>query len=64
MLLCAVIEAVTGQPLHRVHEEMLLRPLELRHTYFADRSRALDPTPAPPALRVEGRPLHSGARWL
>ncbi|HXV60249.1 MAG TPA: serine hydrolase domain-containing protein [Vicinamibacteria bacterium] len=58
MLLIAVIEAVAGQPLHQVHERLLFRPLHLRHTYFAGSSQPLDPTPEPPVLRFEGRPLH------
>lgn len=58
MLLIAVIEAVTGQPLHQVHEQLLFRPLKLRHTYFAGHSQSLDPTPEPTVLRFEGRPLH------
>jgi D-alanyl-D-alanine carboxypeptidase len=58
MLLIAVIEAVTGRPLHQVHDQLLVGPMSLRHTYFAGRSRPLDPTPEPPVLRVDGRPLH------
>ena len=58
MLLIAVIEAVTGQPLHQVHEQLLFRPLDLRHTYFLGHSQPLDPTPEPTVLRFEGRPLH------
>ncbi len=58
MLLIAVIEEVMGQPLHEVHEEMLFRPLGLQHTSFAGRSRPLQPTPEPVALRSQGRPLH------
>jgi CubicO group peptidase (beta-lactamase class C family) len=58
ILLCAVIEAVTGQPLHQVHEQLMFRRMNLRHTYFAGRSQPLDPTPPPTVLRVEGRPLH------
>jgi CubicO group peptidase (beta-lactamase class C family) len=58
MMLCAVLEAVTGEPLHRVHERLLIRPLNLRHTWFAGHSQSLDPTPPPVVLRVEGRPFH------
>ena len=58
MLLIAVIEGVTGEPLHQVHERLLFWPLNLRHTYFVGRSQPVDPTPDPPILRVEGRPLH------
>jgi D-alanyl-D-alanine carboxypeptidase len=58
MLLIAVIEAVTGQPLHQVHDELLFQPLALRHTYFPGFSEPLDPTAEPTVLRFEGRPLH------
>jgi D-alanyl-D-alanine carboxypeptidase len=57
MLLAAVIEAVTGEPLHEVHERLLYRPLGLRHTWIAGHSRPLDPTPEPSVLHWEGRPL-------
>jgi CubicO group peptidase (beta-lactamase class C family) len=57
MLLVAIIEAVTGQPLHQVHEELLFRPLDLRHTWLAGYSRPLDPTPEPATLWVDNRPL-------
>jgi hypothetical protein len=57
MLLCAVIETVTGETLPVVHERLLMRPLNLRHTYFAGRSQPFEPTPPPPPLRVEGRPI-------
>lgn len=58
MLIIAIIEAVTGQPLHRVHEQILFKPLELRHTYFPELSRPMDPTPEPMVLRANGRPIH------
>jgi CubicO group peptidase (beta-lactamase class C family) len=58
ILLIAVIEAATGQPLHRVHEELLYRPLDLRHTYFPEHSQPLEPTPQATVLRFEGRPIH------
>jgi len=35
MLLVAIIEAVSGQPLHQMHEQLLWRPLRLRHTFFS-----------------------------
>jgi CubicO group peptidase (beta-lactamase class C family) len=35
ILLAAIIEAVTGRPLHRVHEAMLYEPLNLRRTWMA-----------------------------
>ena len=57
MLIAAIIEAVTGQPLHQVHEQLLLEPLDLRHTYFAGQSQPLDPTPAAMILRANGQPV-------
>jgi CubicO group peptidase (beta-lactamase class C family) len=57
MLLGSIIETVTDQPLHRVHEQLLYKPLRLRHTYFPGLSQPLDPTPEPVALRVNGLPL-------
>jgi D-alanyl-D-alanine carboxypeptidase len=41
-----------------MHEQLLFRPLKLRHTYFAGHSQPLDPTPEPTVLRFEGSPLH------
>ena len=58
MLIIAIIEAVTGQPLHQVHEQLLYRPLGLRHTWFPELSQPLDQTPQPMILRAKGKPLH------
>jgi D-alanyl-D-alanine carboxypeptidase len=60
ILLVAIIEAVTGEPLAQVHERLLYRPLGLRHTYVAG-AEPLEPTPAPTPLGVEGRPLEAPA---
>ncbi len=57
MLLIALIEAVTGQSLHEVHEELLFRPLDLRHTYHPGLSEPYAPTPKPAVLRFKGQPL-------
>jgi CubicO group peptidase (beta-lactamase class C family) len=57
MLLIAIIEAVTGQLLYEVHDELLLKPLALRHTYFPGFSEPLDPTPEPAVLRLKGHPF-------
>jgi D-alanyl-D-alanine carboxypeptidase len=57
MLLVAVLQAVAGRSLESLHEEWLFRPLGMRHTYFAGRSRPLDPTPEPTVLRAGGEPL-------
>jgi CubicO group peptidase (beta-lactamase class C family) len=53
MLLIAIIEHVTGKPLHEVHKEMLHKPLGLRETYFPGPARARDPM----ALSARGEPL-------
>jgi CubicO group peptidase (beta-lactamase class C family) len=57
MLIIAIIEAVTGRPLHEVHERMLYKPLELRHTFSPGFSQPLDPTSTPMDLRAKGQPL-------
>lgn len=57
MLIIAIIEAVTDQPLHELHEKMLYKPLGLRHTYFQELSKPLDQTPGPMVLRAKGQPL-------
>lgn len=45
MLLIAIIEAVTAQPLHEVHRKFLLRPFDLVHTWVAGHCESLEPTP-------------------
>jgi D-alanyl-D-alanine carboxypeptidase len=57
MLLRAVIEAVTGRPLHGVYEEMLFRPLGLRHTWVAGHSQPHEPTSEPATLWFQSQPL-------
>jgi len=57
MLIIAIIESVTGKPLHEIYEELLLKPLGLRHTYFPGLSEPMDPTPAAMILRANGRPM-------
>ncbi len=57
ILIVAIIEALTEQPLHEVHEQMLHRPLGMHHTYFPGLSRPLDRTSEPMELRVKGQPL-------
>jgi D-alanyl-D-alanine carboxypeptidase len=57
LLLIAIIEAVTHQPLHEVMDELLFRPLGMRHTYLPGFCRPHDPTPDAASLHVEGRPL-------
>ena len=58
MLVIAIIEAVKGQPLHKVHERMLYEPLGLQHTYFPGLSRPMAPASDPMVLRARGEPLH------
>jgi len=53
MLVIAIIEQVTGKPLHEVHREMLYEPLGLRETWFPGPDRVTDSMP----LCVRGRPL-------
>jgi len=55
ILLIALIETICGQPLHRVHADMLYAPLGLNHTYFPGASQPLDPTPVPVPLRADGQ---------
>jgi CubicO group peptidase (beta-lactamase class C family) len=57
MLIIAIIEAVTEQPLHQVHKQLLYKPLGLHHTYFPGLSQPLDSTQEPMMLRVKGLPL-------
>jgi CubicO group peptidase (beta-lactamase class C family) len=57
MLLVAIIQAVSAQPLHHVHEEMLYRPLNLRHTWIAGHAGPLDQTGKPAALWAGSRPV-------
>lgn len=58
MLVIAIIEAVTGQPLPKVHKRMLYEPLELRQTNFPGFSRPMGVTKNPMVLRVKGKPLN------
>jgi CubicO group peptidase (beta-lactamase class C family) len=57
MLLCAVIEAAAGQPLHVLHQELLYRPLDLRRTWIDGHSRPLDPGLEPSTLWAGPRPI-------
>jgi D-alanyl-D-alanine carboxypeptidase len=54
-LLIAIIEAVTGQPLHTVFSEMLYAPLGLKHTFHPGTSAG--PAPEPATLWLEEQPL-------
>lgn len=55
ILLIAIIEAITGKKMHKVHEEILLQPLDLRHTFFPGYSEASEPSGAALPLRADGR---------
>lgn len=58
MLVIAIIEAVTGQPLHEVHQSMLHTSLGLRQTYFPGVTRpTTHATTNPMTLRARGEPL-------
>jgi CubicO group peptidase (beta-lactamase class C family) len=57
MLIIAIIEAVTGQPLHEVHQDMLYEPLGLRQTYFPGYSRRTPLTRASMPLYAAGEVL-------
>lgn len=57
MLIIAIIEAVTGDPLHVVHQRMLYKPLGLGQTYFLGHKRSMHPTKEPMTLRAAGEPV-------
>jgi D-alanyl-D-alanine carboxypeptidase len=48
-LLGKIIEAITGQPLHTVYEELIFRPLGLTHTWLIERSSPQTLIPTSPA---------------
>jgi D-alanyl-D-alanine carboxypeptidase len=56
-LLAAIVEGVTGQPLHAAAGARIIRPLDLRHTWYAGLSEPAAPTPAPAALWVGDRAM-------
>ncbi|MBM9537543.1 serine hydrolase domain-containing protein [Desulfobulbus alkaliphilus] len=58
ILMAEIIEAVTGLPLHEVHQRMLYEPFGLAQTCFFKQSQPLLLTSAPMILRVNGEPLH------
>jgi CubicO group peptidase (beta-lactamase class C family) len=57
MLIIAIIEAVTGEPLHEVHQRRLYEPLGLEQTYFPGRSKPRRRSGEPMTLRAEGEPV-------
>lgn len=57
ILIMAIIESVTGQPLHKVHEELLYKPLGLRQTYFPGVTDPLVKTSPQMTLLSGGIPL-------
>jgi CubicO group peptidase (beta-lactamase class C family) len=58
MLVIAIIEAVTGNPLHEVHEQLLYEPLGMQSTYFPGFSPPTAPARGPMVLRAGGEPLN------
>ena len=56
-LLIAIIENMTGQPLHEAFEEMIYRPLDLQHTFHPGRAPAGPLLPAASVWYKE-RPLN------
>lgn len=56
-LLGMIIENLTGMPLERAYETLILRPLNLRHTYLFGRSQPLAPTAERASLWLNDRPL-------
>jgi CubicO group peptidase (beta-lactamase class C family) len=56
MLLIAIIEAVTGQPLHEVQQRMLYEPLGLEQTYSLEPNRP-GPLGEAMTLRASGEPV-------
>ncbi|MBK9167171.1 MAG: beta-lactamase family protein [Bryobacterales bacterium] len=57
LLLIAIIEAVTGQPLHRAYDEALFRPLDLRHTWLPGHSEPRETMPKPAVLWFRDQPV-------
>ena len=58
MIVIAIIEAVTGHPLHKVHQRMLYEPFGMQHTYFPGLSTPTHTAAAPMVLRASGQPLN------
>lgn len=57
ILLIAIIESVTGKPLHKVHEEFLFKPFNMHHTWLAGQSGPTVSTPAPAMIMYDKEPL-------
>jgi D-alanyl-D-alanine carboxypeptidase len=58
LLLGLIVQSVTGDALGRVYEDLLFRPLDLRHTYHYGRTQPLSPLPSGPAtIWFKDRPL-------
>jgi D-alanyl-D-alanine carboxypeptidase len=55
-LLIGIVEALTGQPLPRAFEELLYRPLGLRHTWHPG-DAPLEPTAAPATIWAGDQPF-------
>lgn len=58
ILLIAIIETVTGKPLHQVHEEFLFKPLEMHRTWLLGRSEPITSILEPAMLWHDIKPLN------
>lgn len=58
ILLIAIIETVTGKPLHQVHEELMFKPLNMHHTWLVGRSEPITSTLDPAMLWYDRKPLN------
>jgi len=58
ILLIAIIETVTGKPLHQVHEELMFKPLNMHHTWLAGRSKPITSTLEPAMLWYDRKLLN------
>lgn len=56
-LLIAILETTTDQPLEQVYDELLIGPLDLRHTWLYGRSAPRETTAEPSVVWFEDRPL-------
>jgi D-alanyl-D-alanine carboxypeptidase len=57
LLLRAIVERATDEPIHRVFDNEIFGPLDLRHTWMPGRSLPRDPTPSPATLWFDDRPI-------
>ncbi|MCC5940322.1 MAG: beta-lactamase family protein [Balneolaceae bacterium] len=55
MLICAIIEAVTGQPLEDLHHARIYEPLGMKHTWLAHRTEPSEAVPSVFPLLASGK---------